>query len=336
MRSQICAIMAMTVLAAMPFVTSTPAAAQDTGERGEWGPAGDGIPPGWKIIEGCIVVRDDDDGELAATYANNFWPGGVIPYIFDDNVSALNQQRTLDAIAEIEAVANVDWRPFQTGDTSWVRIRNSTRNNSPVGRQGGEQILNMTSWGERFIIVHEMYHAMGFWHEQSRADRANYVTIHWGNIQSGQEGNFEIRPNGGEYGPYDFESLMHYHPCSFSTGCPLGTSCGCAVGTETITALPAYASQQALMGNREYISHFDAMTLSFVYSFSNWRFVDVNYTGTFALGTFFLPYKTFASGYSAVPENGTVWFQPGAYSAVGTHDKAMTLRAPLGGVVFSN
>ena len=40
------------------------------------------------------------------------------------------------------------------------------------------------------IVMHEMFHALGRWHEQSRPDRDQFVQILTNNIQSGQ---FTIR-----------------------------------------------------------------------------------------------------------------------------------------------
>ena len=38
-------------------------------------------------------------------------------------------------------------------------------------------------------ILHEMFHAMGFYHEHSRPDRNNYVKILWENIEKGTSRN---------------------------------------------------------------------------------------------------------------------------------------------------
>lgn len=57
---------------------------------------------------------------------------------------------------------------------------------SYVGRQYGGQILSIGSGCDELSIVeHELLHALGFWHEQSRYDRDEYVTIVTGNIEAG-------------------------------------------------------------------------------------------------------------------------------------------------------
>ena len=59
----------------------------------------------------------------------------------------------------------------------------------------------------------------GFWHEQSRPDRDSYIKVLYENIQTGTESNFN------KYDasrvdlldiPYDYDSVMHYGPTSFS------------------------------------------------------------------------------------------------------------------------
>lgn len=65
--------------------------------------------------------------------------------------------------------------------------------------------------------VHEIGHALGLWHEQSRADRDSYIKILWENIAEDHKYNFNQHLHDGkDFGVYDYASIMHYGPLAFS------------------------------------------------------------------------------------------------------------------------
>jgi hypothetical protein len=66
------------------------------------------------------------------------------------------------------------------------------------------------------IVIHEMLHALGFWHEQSRMDRDKYITVNYDNIRSGAERNFNKHNSNYYNQPYDIKSVMQYGPYAFS------------------------------------------------------------------------------------------------------------------------
>ncbi|VDN09526.1 unnamed protein product [Dibothriocephalus latus] len=68
------------------------------------------------------------------------------------------------------------------------------------------------------IVMHELGHALGFYHEQSRPDRDKYVEIIEENIIPFKRDQFEMKDVAqvdslGE--PYDFNSVMHYTADAF-------------------------------------------------------------------------------------------------------------------------
>ncbi|MHC4234739.1 MAG: M12 family metallopeptidase [Planctomycetota bacterium] len=309
------------------------------------------IPDGYKIIDGDIVVPEDFD-EGRATYTVDLWPGGVVPYQFDANVSAALRTAMLEAMTLWENEATVDFVP-RDGESDYLHIQDANFNASEgIGMAGGRHDIWISNWGNQFVMAHELAHALAYWHEQSRLDRNAFVQINWGNIcqnccsnPASCDPQFAFRSgSGAEYGPYDFDSVMHYGQCSFSccsaqtNPCPPGTGCsGSPTACRTITVRPQYAAQwQTAIGQRDHLSDWDKRVMSFLYPRWNWVFAAVGWSGT-ELGSLLWPFNTFAEGYAAMPAGGTLWLLwPGTYSTGGLLDKAGMIRAPLGGAILDN
>ena len=58
-------------------------------------------------------------------------------------------------------------------------------------------------------ILHELGHAVGFYHEQNRGDRDEYIKVNLENVKPGHEHNFGIFPSLNNV-TYDYNSVMHY------------------------------------------------------------------------------------------------------------------------------
>ncbi|HEX8235469.1 MAG TPA: M12 family metallopeptidase [Abditibacteriaceae bacterium] len=171
------------------------------------------------------------------------WPYGIVPYVYDSSVSDPVLRTIFEsACREWEQQANVQFVP-RTTQPNYVIVRSSDVNSSYVGMVGGAQELNIYNWNYKYIICHELAHALGAIHEQCRSDRDNYVSIIWDNIQGGTENNFAILSNSLDQGNYDFDSVMHYGLTSFSKN-----------GQNTIQPKVSYNS---LIGQRDHLSDND-------------------------------------------------------------------------------
>ena len=104
------------------------------------------------------------------------------------------------------------------GDISSLPLIRCT---SEVGRTGGEQMIFASHACSMTLgsLIHELGHAIGFWHEHSRPDRDSYIRIRPSNIWPDKLENFQKLPPtqvdtlGTEY---DYDSIMHYGPKAFT------------------------------------------------------------------------------------------------------------------------
>jgi len=152
-----------------------------------------------------------------------------IPYAIKSNTAWFNSE-TLStiqlALEHIEQSTGVIQFVQRTDQVEYIYFNHEVHYEgvcaANLGKQTGRQTNVYLGWckGRRHLgnIVHELLHALGFWHEHSRPDRDDHVTIHWNNIRESSKNNFQKAFMVNSLGsPYDFNSIMHYPPVSFST-----------------------------------------------------------------------------------------------------------------------
>ncbi|XGW22751.1 hypothetical protein V3C99_005181 [Haemonchus contortus] len=100
-----------------------------------------------------------------------------------------------------------------------------------VGRQGGRTVVQLESnkvatCMKTNLVLHELLHVVGLWHEHQRHDRDSYGQILYENVFKDFHDQFiKITPNQATtYDvPYDYKSLMHYG--KMPSQCPIKSAC---------------------------------------------------------------------------------------------------------------
>ncbi|KAM4727986.1 meprin A subunit beta-like [Anableps anableps] len=175
---------------------------------------------GLNLVEGDIVF--DETQTWNSIIGDEYkWPT-TVPYYMEDDLEINAKGVILKAFEQYRLKTCIDFKPW-SGEENYISIFKGNGCFSSVGnRKVGKQRLSIGTNCDRIATIeHEFLHALGFWHEQSRSDRNDYVQIMWDRISEGKEHNFNTYDDtiSSSLGvPYDYNSIMHYSKNAFQNG----------------------------------------------------------------------------------------------------------------------
>ncbi|XP_062935047.1 astacin-like metalloendopeptidase [Cynocephalus volans] len=171
------------------------------------------------LVEGDIVRPSP----FRVSATSNKWPksaGGLVevPFLLSSKYDKPSREVILEAFAEFERLTCIRFVAYQ-GQRDFISIIPMYGCFSSVGRSGGMQVVSLAPaclQKGRGIVLHELMHVLGFWHEHARADRDHYIRVDWNEILPGFEINFIKSQSSNMLAPYDYSSVLHYGRFAFS------------------------------------------------------------------------------------------------------------------------
>ncbi|CAG7709680.1 unnamed protein product [Allacma fusca] len=126
------------------------------------------------LFEGDIVISEKEkelleDGKASAGIIGSHfrWPQATVPYTISNDFSRSDVQTMQAAMSEISAKTCIRFKPHG-GERHSIFIQDGYGCSSEVGRREPMQEVTLSRGGciTKGTVIHELVHAIGFWHEQ--------------------------------------------------------------------------------------------------------------------------------------------------------------------------
>jgi hypothetical protein len=179
---------------------------------------------GRAIWAGDIILHEDDLQGFRAASSSRLWPEGTVKYAFGDGLTPAIRLGVMQAMDQWTIRSGIRFREVEPQGGGHLLIAGGEPNDcsAHLGYYGPGTVHQLTlgeNCDEASIYAHELGHVIGLFHEQSRSDRDDHVSIDWHNIQPGFAyafDKYEKKGAGKDRGAYDFSSIMHYPSDAFA------------------------------------------------------------------------------------------------------------------------